>query len=1046
MPSSQQLVQPQQQSWTQKPNIMIVNDNGQTMEAMELGAMTTVRMNMNAMMSATSGNSFHEEPQPTFAVPSSIAPAAQLTGHELVDQLEQAFFQSPSGNGETNVSVMGMDGIMNTSVSLTSFPTNSTFMIPVGSQGTSTQQQDQQDEQLQQLQQPSTLHVMNQPIGFKSPGAPSRSRAVSFSIPSKPVISGTGTVPPVINEVSEQTTSSVNAGLTGSRSRSISFSITSQQTVGSGPAPAGPVVAIASELNRSRSVSFGTANTKAISPIPNATASISPQQQPSALSIPLITSPVGMAQSPTTMSMTIPTFMSLDSNQVSMQVSESKTIQFNNQLSNQQNQQLLPRAPTRSPSDSTSPSPPSPLSYPQQPTTQTSSPTSTPSTSPSPKPALVNPQVQNVQMQHRQTRRRANTIPGSQARHAMQLKKEKDHPYESSGGITSTSPLSPKGVLVQSPSPLRAQTSFGSGGGQNGGVFSPGILPSMSKTIFAGDTFKSVPPAPLSPSVNVSSLSVTTTKVAIPSMSNPKSGEVPKSMEEKYKELDAELLKIDFEDVTVTALKEMLRVRGLPSTGKKVLLVERIQEQIRINKLREEGKLPPEEDLRHPNYQRIQLQKSSNGGGSGGGGQGSEFTLGLNGQQHQSFYGTPGSSSPRSSAHSNSPTMASSGMFQFGSIGVPISPVILGSSVYGGNSGGNISDDFSVASSASPTPSESGIASASASSHDNMNNNNNYFFQQHQQQQEHTNSGLYVNINLNNNNSISSIPSPADIPSSSGGSRSSSSSSSSNTSNPIPIPSSPHSHKPSSSLSISPSSPRRTAHSNSHPHPHPHRDRERVGVARQRSFSDSRLQRPTALSRMLLEEAAANAAAKAAAASVAASSSVVGHGHGQGQGTNHDQGQDSMQGQMQTGSIPMNMEMNIQQIQQMQLQHQQQQQQQQQFQLTNVHNSGMMQGAVPVLLTMPMQVQIIPSSGSNVNELLSPVQLQQMQMEMHQLQQMQQLQLQQQFQQQQAQQQAQVQQGWEGSFGSNSNSQDFGAGRSGAGTPVQERTMNFDGE
>ncbi|KAJ3128370.1 hypothetical protein HK098_004617 [Nowakowskiella sp. JEL0407] len=51
--------------------------------------------------------------------------------------------------------------------------------------------------------------------------------------------------------------------------------------------------------------------------------------------------------------------------------------------------------------------------------------------------------------------------------------------------------------------------------------------------------------------------------------------------------LDVELEKLDFNDVTVTELKDLLRQRGLPSTGKKVLLVERLQkelEQARIRK------------------------------------------------------------------------------------------------------------------------------------------------------------------------------------------------------------------------------------------------------------------------------------------------------------------------------------------------------------------------------------------------------------------------------------------------------------------------------
>ncbi|KAJ3412927.1 hypothetical protein HDV05_008715 [Chytridiales sp. JEL 0842] len=82
----------------------------------------------------------------------------------------------------------------------------------------------------------------------------------------------------------------------------------------------------------------------------------------------------------------------------------------------------------------------------------------------------------------------------------------------------------------------------------------------------------------------------------------PSKSSTPATASSDWEALDAALLKIDFEDVTVTHLKDVLRERGLSCQGKKVQLVERVQEQIRLNALRKEGKLRPEDDPRHPNY------------------------------------------------------------------------------------------------------------------------------------------------------------------------------------------------------------------------------------------------------------------------------------------------------------------------------------------------------------------------------------------------------------------------------------------------------------
>ncbi|KAF1802478.1 hypothetical protein FB192DRAFT_1108802 [Mucor lusitanicus] len=47
---------------------------------------------------------------------------------------------------------------------------------------------------------------------------------------------------------------------------------------------------------------------------------------------------------------------------------------------------------------------------------------------------------------------------------------------------------------------------------------------------------------------------------------------------EKQRKLDDQLIKLNFEDVTVAELKEMLRERGLSSSGKKAVLTDRLRE------------------------------------------------------------------------------------------------------------------------------------------------------------------------------------------------------------------------------------------------------------------------------------------------------------------------------------------------------------------------------------------------------------------------------------------------------------------------------------
>ncbi|KAJ3023847.1 hypothetical protein HKX48_000535 [Thoreauomyces humboldtii] len=86
-----------------------------------------------------------------------------------------------------------------------------------------------------------------------------------------------------------------------------------------------------------------------------------------------------------------------------------------------------------------------------------------------------------------------------------------------------------------------------------------------------------------------------------------KTTEVPPTISspEQYAKLDAALLAADFDDITVTELKEMLRQRSLPSSGKKAVLVQRLQEEMTLIGRRADGSLKNEDDPRHPLHHQV---------------------------------------------------------------------------------------------------------------------------------------------------------------------------------------------------------------------------------------------------------------------------------------------------------------------------------------------------------------------------------------------------------------------------------------------------------
>jgi hypothetical protein len=106
-----------------------------------------------------------------------------------------------------------------------------------------------------------------------------------------------------------------------------------------------------------------------------------------------------------------------------------------------------------------------------------------------------------------------------------------------------------------------------------------------------------------------SSPQATQFKLMLPSINKTKNTVVDSDLDAKYARLDRELAQIDFDDVTVTTLKDLLRERNIPCIGKKTVLIDRLKEHMNQNKLRAEGKLAPEVDPRHPLFHELEYKK-----------------------------------------------------------------------------------------------------------------------------------------------------------------------------------------------------------------------------------------------------------------------------------------------------------------------------------------------------------------------------------------------------------------------------------------------------
>ncbi|KAG9295988.1 hypothetical protein G9A89_011840 [Geosiphon pyriformis] len=132
----------------------------------------------------------------------------------------------------------------------------------------------------------------------------------------------------------------------------------------------------------------------------------------------------------------------------------------------------------------------------------------------------------------------------------------------------------------------------------------------------------------------------------------------PMSSEEYQRKLNEELEKIDFEDITVSELKDMLRQRGKPATGKKAVLMQRLQDEYEAVKA-----------MKQNNLQKPQINTNAN--------------FSNNNNQYNPILSSPtspsGGSLHRSIAnmHISSPPVHQRRFSPYGSVSIPNSPRLI---------------------------------------------------------------------------------------------------------------------------------------------------------------------------------------------------------------------------------------------------------------------------------------------------------------------------------------------------------------------------------
>jgi hypothetical protein len=187
--------------------------------------------------------------------------------------------------------------------------------------------------------------------------------------------------------------------------------------------------------------------------------------------------------------------------------------------------------------------------------------------------------------------------------------------------VQQTSPQTPtQQIIVQEAVPVTTQNSHFTMLAQQGrqrantipGSTPPPYPPQSTSPPYSAANVKSTVSTPPAGKIAISS---NTTK-SIPAASSPLTGMIPimgfpnkisrdlYNQSEHLRKLDEELDKVDFDDVTVYELKDLLRKRGLPSSGKKAILTERLLDEKRNAENRKRSFLEAEE-LRKKNMNGI---------------------------------------------------------------------------------------------------------------------------------------------------------------------------------------------------------------------------------------------------------------------------------------------------------------------------------------------------------------------------------------------------------------------------------------------------------
>jgi hypothetical protein len=180
--------------------------------------------------------------------------------------------------------------------------------------------------------------------------------------------------------------------------------------------------------------------------------------------------------------------------------------------------------------------------------------------------------------------------------------------------LVQTSPQTPtQQIIVQENIPVTAQnnqfTILAQQGRQRAntipGSTAPPYPPQKTTSSSPYNSTSQVKPAVTTPPAGKIAISSNHTK-SIPAAS-PLPGMIPMmgfpnklsrdlfTQSEHLRKLDEELDKVDFDDVTVYELKDLLRKRGLPSSGKKAILTERLLDEKRNAETRKRNFLEAEE-------------------------------------------------------------------------------------------------------------------------------------------------------------------------------------------------------------------------------------------------------------------------------------------------------------------------------------------------------------------------------------------------------------------------------------------------------------------